>query len=69
MQTSVAVAPGLGNTGSVVVVHELSCLFHGMWDLPGPGTMSPALTGGFFTIQPQGKPFFCIFMANIYNKI
>ena len=29
-----------------------------MWDLPGPGIdpMSPALIGGFFIIEPPGKP-------------
>ena len=29
-----------------------------MWDLPDPGTepVSPALAGGFFTIEPLGKP-------------
>ena len=29
-----------------------------MWDLPRPGIkpMSPALSGGFFTIEPPGKP-------------
>ena len=28
-----------------------------MWDLPGPGIepVSPALAGGFFTIEPPGK--------------
>ena len=63
MQTSVVVAPGLENTGSVVVVHELSYLLHGMWDLPGPGIspMYPMLTGGFFTTEPPGKPCFLHF--------
>ena len=29
-----------------------------MWDLPGPGfePVSPALTGGFLTTVPPGKP-------------
>ena len=29
-----------------------------MWDLPGPGLepVSPALTGGFLTTAPPGKP-------------
>ena len=33
-------------------------LLHCMWDLPGPGieSVSPALTGGFFTTEPPGKP-------------
>ena len=29
-------------------------LLRGTWDLPGSG--SPALTGGFFTTEPPGKP-------------
>ena len=35
-----------------------------MWDLPGSGTelVSPALAGGFFTIEPPGKPIdWCFF--------
>ena len=33
-------------------------LLRGMWDLPRPGLepMSPALTGGFLTTAPPGKP-------------
>ena len=33
-------------------------LIRGMWDLPRPGVKptSPALTGGFFTVEPPGKP-------------
>ena len=33
-------------------------LLHGMWDLPRPGLepVSPALTGGFLTTAPPGKP-------------
>jgi len=29
-----------------------------MWDLPGPGVelVSPALAGGFFTVEPPEKP-------------
>ena len=36
---------------SVVIVHRLSCLPLGMWDLPGPETesMSPTWAGEFFT--------------------
>ena len=66
MQTSVVVAPGLENTGSVVVVHELSYLLHGMWDLPGPGIspMYPVLTGGFFTTEPEALLF--AFLWQIY---
>ena len=53
---SVVVAPTLSSTGSVVVAHRL--LLHGMWDPPGSGLepMSPALTGGFFTTEPPGRP-------------
>jgi hypothetical protein len=44
------------DTGSIIVVHGLSC--SGMWDLSGSGieTVSPALAGGFFTTEPPGKP-------------
>ena len=33
-------------------------LLRGMWDLPRPGLepVSPALTGGFLTTAPPGKP-------------
>ena len=33
-------------------------LLRGMWDLPRPGfePVSPALTGGFLTTAPPGKP-------------
>ena len=36
----------------------LALSLQGMWDFPGPGIelMSPALAGGFFTTEPQGKP-------------
>ena len=38
-------------------------LLRGMWDLPGPGLepVSPALTGGFSTTTPPGKPPFFFF--------
>ena len=50
--------------GSRALEHRLSnCgawaqLFRGMRDLPGSGIelMSPALTGGFFTTEPPGRP-------------
>ena len=54
MQPSVVPAPG---TGSVVVVHRLSC--SAVCEiLPGPGIepVCPALAGGLFTTQPPGKP-------------
>ena len=37
-----------------------------MWDLPGPGLepVSPALTGGFLTTAPPGKPDFYSFLEN-----
>ena len=43
-----------------------------MWDLPGPGIepVSPALTGGFSTTEPPGKPkrkFFCV--CEISNSV
>ena len=49
-------APGLSSTGSVAVVHRLSCST--MWDLPRPGVkpVSPALAGGFVTTEPLGNP-------------
>ena len=49
---SVVVAQRLWSTGSVVVVHGLSCFWH--VGLPGSGTepMSPALASGFFTSEP-----------------
>ena len=35
-------------------------LLRGMWDLPRPGLepVSPALTGGFLTTAPPGKPYY-----------
>ena len=47
--TSVAVAPRLYSTGSVVV--------YSMWDLPGSGIepLSPASAGRFLTTRPPGK--------------
>ena len=55
---------GFSNYGSWALEHRLnSCgtgasLLLGMWDLPGSGIepVSPALTGGFFTTEPRGKP-------------
>ena len=43
-------------------------LFHGMWDLPGPGfePVSPALAGGFLTTVPPGKSLhFFLWLNNI----
>ena len=51
---SVAVAPGLKSTGSVLVGCGLSP--SGMWDLQGFEPMSPALAGEFFTPESSGKP-------------
>ena len=50
----------LQRPGSIAVVHSrsgLSCP-RGLWDLPRPGIkpVSPTLAGGFFTIEPPGKP-------------
>ena len=63
MRTSVAVACGLSIRSSAALECRLnSCgpqayLFHGMWDLPGPGIelVSSALAGRFFTTEPPGK--------------
>ena len=62
-QASVVVALGLSSCGSWALERRLSScgtwaqLFHGMWDLPGPGLepMSPPLAGGFLTTAPPGK--------------
>ena len=42
---------------SVIVAYGFKML-HSTWDLPGSGieAVSPALAGGFFTTEPQGKP-------------
>ena len=55
---------GFGSCGSRALVRRLSScgarseLSWGMWDLPRSraGPVSPALAGGFFTTEPQGKP-------------
>ena len=48
---SVVVACGLSSCGA------RDWLFHGMWDLPGPGLkpVFPALTGRFLTSTPPGN--------------
>ena len=50
----------LWNTDSVAVVHRLNCF---RWDLPESGTeaVSPALAGGFFTVEPPRKSSVSIF--------
>ena len=48
---SVVAVPGLYSTGSIVVVHGLSC-FKGC----GVKPVSPALAGRFLTTEPPGKP-------------
>ena len=47
-------APQLGRTQAV----ELTCSTTEIWDLPRSGIkpLSPALTGGFFTLSQQGSP-------------
>ena len=52
-----AVEHGLQSTVSLVVAHALSCSV-ACGNLPGSGTepVSPALAGGFFTTEPEGKP-------------
>ena len=54
---SVAAAPRPQRTGSIVVVHGLSCST-ASWDLPKSGVepVSPAVAGGFFTPSQQGSP-------------
>ena len=41
-----------------------------MWDLPGPGIrpVSPALAGGFFTIESPGKTQARIFKCHIRGE-
>ena len=48
----------IGQEGSVAVVHAWASLLHSVCSLPGPGIelMSLALSGGFFTPEPPGKP-------------
>ena len=62
-QASAVVAPGLQNTGPIVVVHRPSCSV-ACGDIPGSGIemKSPALAAGFsmsFFPEPPGKPNFC----------
>ena len=53
---SVVVIPGLYSTGSIVA-HGLSCsLACGLFANQGSNLLSPALAGGFFTIEPPGEP-------------
>ena len=62
-------ARALGMRASVAVARELSScgarayLLCGMRDLPGPGLepVSPALTDGFLTTAPPGKPHIYIY--------
>ena len=57
-------AHGLSNCGRLPLKHRLSScavqdwVLLGMWGLPGPGIkpVTPALTGGFFSTEPPGKP-------------
>ena len=68
-QASVVVARGLSSCGVQAVERRLSScgaraqLLCGMWDLPGPGLepVSPALAGGFLTIEPPGEPRVLLF--------
>ena len=62
--TSVVAAHELSSCGSQAQEHRLnSCgaqaqLLHSIWYLLGPGVkpVSPALAGGYFTIELPGKP-------------
>ena len=58
MRATVFAARRLGSWGS------RAKLLQGMWNRPGPGIkpVSPALTGGFFTTEPPGKPFIYLFL-------
>jgi len=54
---SVAVAPRLQNTGSIIVAHGLSCsLACGIFPDQGSNPMSLTLAGRFFATEPPGKP-------------
>ena len=57
LEGSGVVASGLQSTGSVGVVHGLSC-FTVYRNLPGSDIkpVSPALADGLFTTEPPGKP-------------
>ena len=67
-------AQALGCMGSVDESSRLnSCgawtqLLRGVWDLPGPGKepVSPALAGGFFTMDPPGMPWSCLLQQLVY---
>ena len=50
-------ALGLWSTGLIVVAHKLSFMACGIFEDQG---VSPELAGGFFTIEPQGKPWYTI---------
>ena len=57
---SVVVALRLWSTGSIVVVHGLSCsAVCGIFLGQGVEPVSPALTSGFFTTEPPGKSPYC----------
>ena len=68
-------ARALGARASVVVARGLSScgsrayFLRGMWDLPGPGLepVSPALSCGFLTTEPRGKPEISLIL-NIENE-
>jgi len=70
---------GFSSCGSWALEHRLSnCgaqayLLCDMWDPPGSGIelVSPALTGGFFTTEPPGKPCCVVFTLHFleYNII
>ena len=49
---------GLEGTLATIAVAPRAELPHSMWELPSPGIkpVSPGLAGGFFTIEPPGKP-------------
>ena len=67
---SVVVAPGLQSTGSIAVVHGLSCSVVCGIGLPQSGIkpVSPALAGRFFTTKPLGKPSLTI-LKNCFHVL
>ena len=75
MQFSVVAAHGLSRCGSQALEHRLSSygtwalLLYDMRDLPGPviKSMSPALSGGFFTTESPGKPSMLLNWKNEYS--
>ena len=63
---SLAVEHRFWSTDSGEVTHKLSCSkAHGNLARSGIDLMSPALTDGFFTNKPPGKPFLASLMLKM----